>query len=312
VSFAGTLCLVLMAAYGLASLLLSILAAGIWSAWLGRMRSTSGDLLALRLVPSAGALFLTLSVVLPAFLINEPNRAAEPVGPVALVLAVFALVTIGDGILRGCRAWAAADALLRKCGPTNRDCVMAGLNVDIVDVPEPMVAVVGAWRPRIVAARGVLAACSQEEFRQVIGHEAAHISAHDNLKLLLLLASPDALAWMTAGEALTARWRAAAELEADALATGPDRCKRVALASALIKVARLSTAAERQFAALIMPVAVDDVEGRVRRLLAPLSTSPRTLRMKSVVACALLFAVVVVPLYGLVQIGVEALVAFGR
>jgi hypothetical protein len=111
---------------------------------------------------------------------------------------------------------------------------------------------------------------------------------------------------------LTARWRAAAELDADALATGPDRCKRVALASALIKVARLSTAAKRQFAVLIMPVALDDVEGRVRRLLAPLSTSPRTVRMRAVVACALLFAVAGVPLYGLVQIGVEALVAFGR
>ena len=311
-NFAETLCLVLMAAYGLVSLLLSILVAGMWRAWLERTHPTSGGLLALRMLPSAGALFLTLSVVLPAFLINEPNRAVEPVGPAAVVPAVFALVIIGDGILRGCRAWVAAAALLRKCGPANRGCVMAGVNVDIVDFPEPMVAVVGAWRPRIVAARGVLAACNQEEFRQVIGHEAAHISAHDNFKLLLLLASPDALAWMPAGEALTARWRAAAELDADALATGPDRRKRVALASALIKVARLSTAAKRQFAVLIMPVALDDVEGRVRRLLAPLSTSPRIVRMRIVVACALLFAVAGVPLYGLVQMGVEALVAFGR
>jgi hypothetical protein len=130
-------------------------------------------------------------------------------------------------------------------------------------------------------------------------------------KLLLLLASPDALAWMPAGEALTAGWRAAAELEADALATGSDPRKRVALASALIKVARLSTPATPQFAELIMPVALDDVEGRVRRLLAPLPASPRTLRMRIVVACALLLAAVVVPLYGLVQMSIEALVAFG-
>ncbi len=58
-------------------------------------------------------------------------------------LALFALLVIGDGMLRGWRAWVAAAALLRDCGPANRRCVMAGLNIDIVDVPEPMVAVIG-------------------------------------------------------------------------------------------------------------------------------------------------------------------------
>ena len=171
---------------------------------------------------------------------------------------------------------------------------------------------IGAWRPRIVAAKRVLAACSQDEFRQVIGHEAAHIAAHDNLKLLLLLACPDALAWMPVGGALTARWRAAAELEADALATGPDRCKRVALASALVKVARLSAGAQREFAMLMMPVALDDVEGRVRRLLAPSSAATRTFRMRILISSALLVAVVMMPLYGFVQELLESLVAFGR
>jgi Zn-dependent protease with chaperone function len=312
VSFAGTLCLVLLAAYGLASLLLSIAVAGLYGAWPVRTRATAGDLLALRLLPSAGALFLTLAVVLPAFLSHEPNRAAEAVGPLLVGLAMFALLVVGDGMLRGWRAWVAAAALLRTCGRANRRCVMAGLNIDIVDLPQPMVAVIGAWRPRIVAAKRVLAACSREEFRQVIGHEAAHIAAHDNLKLLLLLACPDALAWMPAGGALTARWRAAAELEADALATGPDRYKRVALASALIKVARLSAGAQREFAMLMMPVALDDVEGRVRRLLAPSPAATRTFRMRILISSALLVAVAMLPLYGFVQELVETLVAFGR
>ena len=315
-NFAATLGLVLMAAYGLASLLLSLLVAGLWGARLLaqplRIPATSGGLLALRLLPSAGALFLALTVVLPAFLINEPNRAVEPVGPLAVVLAVFALAAIGHGLRRGYRAWGAADALLRNFRPAQR-CVIAGLKVDIVDVPAPMVAVVGARKPRIVAASAVVAACTPQEFLQVIGHEAAHISAHDNLKLLLLLASPDPLAWMRAGDALTARWRAAAELEADALATGPDRCKRVALASALVKVARLCACATRPAAALIMPIASDDVEARVRRLLAPLPVAPRIVRAAMAVRCApLLFALLAVPLYAAVQRGVEALLAFGR
>jgi hypothetical protein len=311
VSFAGTLCLVLLAVYGLTSLLLSILVAGLWHARLERTRTTSGALLALRLLPSAGAAFLTLTVVLPAFLIYEPHHEVEQVGPLLVMLTLFALGTVGTGILRGWRAWRAAAALLRD-GPADRRRVMAGQTIDIVDVPEPLVAVVGAWRPRVVAAKGVLAACSHEEFRQVIAHEAAHISAHDNLKLLLLLISPDVLAWMSTGEALTARWRAAAELEADARATGADPYKRVALASALIKVARLSRGNPCPSAALSMPIALEDVEDRVRRLLAPSSEAPSVGTPVVVAACALLVPVIAVPLYGLVQQWVEVLVAFAR
>jgi Zn-dependent protease with chaperone function len=312
VSFGGTLCLVLLATYGLANVLLSIGVAALWRARVARPRPTSGGLFALRLLPSVGASFVTLTVVLPAFLIHEPSGAAEPLGPLLLIMAGFALVLIGAGALRGRRAWAAAAALLRDCRPSDRRCVILGFNVDIVDVREPMVAVVGAWRPRIVAAARVVAACNREEFREVIGHEAAHITAHDNLKLLLLLASPDVLAWMPAGDALIAGWRAAAELEADARATGPDPGKRVALASALIKVARLSSAHHREFAVLVMPVALDDVEGRVRRLLAPLSTPPAAPSLRVVAACALSFAILTMPLHGLVQEWVEVLVAFGR
>jgi Peptidase family M48 len=312
VSITGTLCFVLAAVYGLISLLLSFLVAGVWGAGFGRTRSTSGDLLALRLLPSAGAAFLTLTVALPAFVLHEPYHEAESVGPLLVLLAMFTLGTVGHGLVRGWRASAAAALLLRDCGRTDHHCLEAGQNVEIVDVPEPMVAVVGAWRPRVVAARGVLTACSDEEFRQVVAHEAAHVSARDNLKLLLLLVSPDALAWMPAGDSLLARWRAAAECEADARASGADPYKRVALASALIKVARLSSGSNRRFPVLSMPIALDDVDGRVRRLLAPLSISHRALHLKAAVASALMMAILVVPLYGRVQELLEALVAFGR
>jgi hypothetical protein len=281
-NFAETLCLVLVAVYGLASLLLSILVACAWRAGVDRKHATSGELLVLRLLPSVGAFFLTLTIALPAFLTDEPAHDAEQTGPLLPVLVTFALVTVGHGILRGLRAWAAS------------------------------VAVVGGWRSRITAARRVAAACDQEEFRQVIAHEAAHLSSHNNLKLLLLVSSPDALTWLPAGAALTARWRAAAELEADERATGSDCHKRVALASALIKGARLSISRERKFPALRMPVELDDVEGRVRQLLAPSLQAPRRTRIKGLVAFASLIPVTAVPLYGPFQQFVEVLVAFGR
>jgi len=57
---------------------------------------------------------------------------------------------------------------------------------------------------------------------------------------------------------------------------------------------------------------LDDVEGRVRRLLAPSPAATRTFRMRILISSALLVAVAMLPLYGFVQELVETLVAFGR
>jgi hypothetical protein len=311
VTFLVTLCLVLFAVYGLASLLLTILVAFMWRAAVGWPRLTSSNLLALRLLPAGGAILVAVAVVLPAFLIYEPAREMEDVGAGLLMLVLFALIEVGDGVRRGWRAYVATRSLLRCYGPPARLFASSGQRVAIVNVSEPIAAVVGGWRPRLVASKRVLTVCSQDEFRQVIAHEAAHISSGDNLKLLLLIMCPDALAWLPTGGTLVARWRAAVELEADERAAGSDRHKRLALAAALIKVARLSVLVDREFPTLTMPIALDDVEGRVRQLLAP-SEPPRKANIKAAVACALLAPVLAVPLYGLVQQFVEVLVAFGR
>ena len=310
-SFTETLCLVLAAVYALACILLSLGVALSWHAGLERRRSSPIELLTLRLLPAVGAAFLTLTVALPAFLIHEPHREAEPAGPLLGVLALCALGAAGHGMLRGWRAWGATRALLRRCSPVDRSYVAARGPVDIVEVSAPVAAVVGVWRPRILAADCVRAACSDEEFRQVVAHEAAHVAAHDNVKLLLQIISPDALTWLPAGTALTERWRAAAELEADARASGCDPRKRVALAAALLKVARLSSGTERRSLALSMPVAVDDVAGRVRELLAPVPMPHRPHPKRWLVACALMIAVVGVPLHRSVHESIESLVAFG-
>jgi beta-lactamase regulating signal transducer with metallopeptidase domain len=163
-----------------------------------------------------------------------------------------------------------------------------------------------------VAARSVAAVCDQEEFHQVLAHEAAHMRARDNLKLLLLMTMPDALAWLPTGGALTAQWRAATELEADEGASGSDPRKRVALASALIKVARLSVASGRPRGAARASLPPDGLEQRVRRLLAPAPAMHRGFPRRHVLACALLVPFLAVPLYASVHRLIEALVAFGR
>ena len=311
-NFSFTLGFVLLAVYGLASSLLSAVVAIGWYTGLKRKLALPSNLLALRLLPAAGGTLIALTVVLPAFLAYEPPGGREQVGPLLVSLALLSVIAVGDGIRRAWVACVAARLLLSKCGPADRWYVEPGRNIDIVDVEQPIVAAVGGWRPRIVAAKRVIAACSPDEFSRVIAHEAAHIAARDNLKLLMLAASPDALAWTPVGTTVAKRWRIAAEFAADERATGPDPRRRIALASALIKVARLSIASDRRLPELSMPVGVDDVEGRVRRLLSAPPTRHQTSAAKSLLVCAALIPMLAVPFYGFVHELIEILVAFGR
>ncbi len=304
--------LVLAAVFGLASLVLSLLCAAVWRLGLHRRRASSAQILALRLLPSSGALLLTLAVALPAFLRYEPAHESERVGACLIALDLLALALVGAGIARAWRAVARSRRLLRDCGRGDLRLVEDGRSVALIDVTAPIVAVCGGWHPRIIASRRVFETCSADEFRQVIAHEAAHVRTRDNLKLLLLISGADALAWLPSGACMTARWRAAAEFAADERAAGADPRKRVVLAAALIKVARLADGAQRTLPALTMAVAADEVEERVRRLLAPAATAPRRSMTAVLAAGALLIPALALPFYGPIDRAIEALVAFAR
>lgn len=307
------LCLVLLAMFALSTLVLSGLVTLAWRAGLANTLTASTDLLAMRLLPACGGLLIVLTVVLPAFISQEPQRPREAAGPWLLALAVSSLLAVGHGVWRGWRACAASRSLLRDCRPIRRSIVAHGHEVEIVAMNRPIAAVIGGWRPRIVAAECLVAACSTDELQQVIAHEAAHLSARDNLKQLLLIVSPDLLAWTRVGAALAQRWRAAAELEADQRATGNDPGRRLALAAALIKVARALGASGHAYSPLSIPVASDDVAGRVRQLLAPPlgRSSPRAMSARTLAMCALLLPLTALPLYPLVHELIEALVQLG-
>jgi Zn-dependent protease with chaperone function len=312
-SFDVTFPLVLLSAYGLFSLLLSAAVALAWRAGLRRQLTDANAVLSVRLLPAMGSATLVLTVVLPSFLIYEPRHAHDQPGPLLVVSALFSLLVLGDGIRRGLRAWQATRALVEGSEPVLTRPAGGATDVTVINVQEPLVGVVGSWRQRIVAARSVAAACDHEEFHQVLAHEAAHMDARDNLKLLMLVTMPDALAWLTTGRALTAHWRAATELEADERASGTDPRKRVALASALIKVARLSLASGRpRAAASRVGSPLSGLEHRVRRLLAPSPTLRQAFPGRRLFTCALLVPLLAVPLYASVHRLIEALVAFGR
>ena len=311
-SFPTTLVLVLLASYGLTNLLLSGVVAAGWRAG-GFARLKRADaLLALRLLPAAGAALAVLTVVLPAFLLYEPAHADDHPGPLLVLAAGLTLLVCLDGIRRVGQAARAARALVRSAELLRTEAFEDGPEVNLVNLAEPVVAVVGGWRQRIMAAQCVAVACDGEEFRQVVAHEAAHIDARDNLKRLALLAVPDVLAWLPAGRGLNAQWQAATEIEADERASGADPRKRVALASALIKVARLAIAGPRPARSVCASGPGGGLEQRIKRLLAPSSGRARAFPGRRVATSALLAPLLAVPLYAFVHRVIEFLVAFGR
>jgi Zn-dependent protease with chaperone function len=309
---APLLALVLLATFGLAGLLLSGLLALLWRVRLGRTAAAPLDLLGLRLLPAAGGALVALTAALPAFLRYEPHGQHEAAGPVLIGLAALAVACLAHGLWRAWRACRATHALVLRWGLERPRGGAPSPAVHVVDLAEPVVAVVGAWHPRIVAAESVRAACDPEEFRGIVAHEAAHVAARDNLKLLLLIAAPDVLAWTPLAATLTARWRAAAERAADQSSTGADPRRRLALASALIKVARLFGCADPGCPALSMAVAADDIPGRVLRLLGPPALPVRAAILRALVAGGLLILLGALPRYALLHELLEQLVGLGR
>jgi hypothetical protein len=237
-----------LAWFGVVNAALSAAAAGI--GWLiqrnlVRLRASSAPvvLLLLKLVPGAVALFFTVVVFLPGHFQFEPAGAEESagytlvafgaLGGVILLLAVRRAVRDAAITRRVERGWRA-----RALGPRT----FAGGRLPVYGLPDatPVISLAGLLRPRVFVARPVIDAFTSDEMAVSLAHEVAHHDAHDNLKRLLVACSPDLLSLWPSGRALERRWRAAVEFAADDRAVGGEESRAVALASALIKVARLS------------------------------------------------------------------------
>ena len=157
-------------------------------------------------------------------------------GAVTLVLAVRRAVRDAAITRRLERDWRE-----RARGPRT----FADGRLPVYGLPDasPVISLAGLLRPRVFVASPVIEAFTSDEMEVSLAHEVAHHDARDNLKRMLVACSPDLLGIWPSGRALERRWRAAVEFAADDCAVGGDESRAVALASALIKVARLSPAA---------------------------------------------------------------------
>lgn len=227
----------------------------------------------LRLIPAGSGLAAAL-VVITSFLNFEP-RLDENIGWVIPALGGLGALLITVAAWRATQSARATRRLTRDWLSGATPIELSGVSAPAVAISSefPVVAVVGIRRPRLVIARSVLQACTAEELEAVLAHEQGHIERRDNLRRLLMYAAPDALSWFPRSSELASAWRAATEEAADDDAARAGDGGRLALASALIKVARLATGMSAQRA---MPASTlycgESIDGRVRRLLEPVES----------------------------------------
>ena len=224
----------------------------------------------LRLLPATlGIAAGTLAVT--SYLIFEPRHDEEETGLVLLALATLACGLILQTLGRWWHVVRITRRTLREWLATARPVSLAGANIPAYEVAAsfPIVAVIGVFRPRLIIARSVLDACPPDELAAIVAHEQSHLNRRDNLRRALLMLTPDVLGWLPISRRIVADWQEAAEDLADDFAGDRDPVRRLTLARALIRVARLAPAGSSACVPASALFRGENVDRRVRRLLAP-------------------------------------------
>jgi Zn-dependent protease with chaperone function len=227
-----------------------------------------GFWLGVRLLPAVASIAFGVIVFLPSYWKYEPREFVEGFDLTLSALAVAALAMIAAAAVRGAsaarRASRRTQAWLRMARPITLP--EASMPVFAIDTAAPVMALVGVVRPRLLITRGVLDVLTAEELRASVAHEIGHHRSWDNLKRLAMCAAPDVLTATSAARAIEQQWASASEHLADrqACQTGRARC---ALASALVKVARLTPATMPIAEPISTLIDGSEIASRVRRLL---------------------------------------------
>lgn len=266
-----------------------------------------------RVLPLVASL-LWLALATSSFFIFEPRSNGERIGAVLVALASVGAVLLSGAAARTLIAVMRHRRLLREWLDRAEPIALDGVSIPALAIHTtfPIVAVVGILRPRLVVARRVLDECPPEELAAILAHEGVHIARNDNARRMLLLAMPDPLAWLRVGREMDLAWHDAAEQVADeAAGEGRGDAGRVALAAALVRVARMvpagQTLGEIPASALYRG---EPLETRVRRLLDPIPPRPKAPRHYQWIALAGLLGLAIVllnPIHELLEAAITLL-----
>ncbi len=235
------------AAFFLLRLMVEALTSFVASAAIRRAQGMRPDrgarlLLTLRLLPALFSAFLVAILCVPSYLRFEPRSAREEIGVVCLVAAWLGFALLFTALWRSTRAWVRA---ARYTIPEDGGIALAGI-----------------VRFRVLISARARRELSEAQLDAALRHEDAHRESRDNFKRLLILLAP---ALLPTSSALERAWARCAEWAADERASAGDPARALALAEALVRVARMQTGAPSLIATLID--SEEDLCSRVDRLL---------------------------------------------
>jgi Zn-dependent protease with chaperone function len=207
------------------------------SAWrvMQRMRrnkavSSPGLIFGLRIFPFALSTLVAVFFTFPSFWLMERRSLDED--KTTFFLAACTLVLLGVGIVRSLRATRLTSRAVTQWLSTSSGATEANAATLSAAKGAPALMLVGVCRPKVMFSDGATAVLSANELRVAIRHELGHRRSLDNLKKLLINATP-----FPGLSGLERSWREAAELAADDSAV-ESRQDALDLATALIKLSR--------------------------------------------------------------------------
>lgn len=232
-------------------------------------------LFALRFAPPLFALIISITLVIPAYIVHEPLATREVVSLKLGLVALLSLCGICFAVWRGIARWRATRRLtagwLRHAVPIRLD--DDSIPAYRIAHPFPLIAIVGWFRPRLFIAEQVFETLDENEIAAAVAHETAHVAARDNLKRALLNFSRDVLLTLPCARALDDAWRVESEAAADEQAASGGAIRALMLAGVLVKIARMAPAGGHPLMPAGSYIAGDlgGIERRVR-LLTQLAT----------------------------------------
>jgi Zn-dependent protease with chaperone function len=197
-------------------------------------QSVSKISITLRLAPTY--LSNLIVVCVPSYLRYEQNSSSEEIGSLCLAFACLGFLICAIAIARGAHALTRSVLLTHKLVAIEHSGACY-LNKEVDEFPS--MGLVGLFKSRVVVSPSAIKTLTPEQFQAALDHEHAHRSSRDNLKRLLILLSPDLFPFVSSFRELENFWERSAELSADDLATRGQPRLSIALAEAIIKLARL-------------------------------------------------------------------------
>jgi hypothetical protein len=242
-------------------------------------RSAAHFLFWMRVLPGSLALGLAAGICAPSYLRFEQNMAGEQVGSACLALAFLGVVVWAFALLRGARTAIDTIRFTRLCRRRASVVSLTGepSQMLVIQGSHPFLVQSGIVRPYIVISQRLLMDFPAAELDAALEHERAHWASRDNCKRLLFAFLPEILPLGRGFQLLERGWAKFAERAADDSVSARGLGPALALAAALVRLARIRGTIDPQ---LWIPHGVsslagtEDLSGRVQRLLSPAPAMP--------------------------------------